>query len=344
MANLNKLQDYSGPLYTDSYIEGDSAHFEISGGSDSEKILWVKDYAEGLREYTGRYFDLARNLIESDDPAGAVIASRIALEVPSRSSEFVFQSDIVISAMGVPRLPSGKEKEQHPLGYWFTRASLASDEAFAVPEEIQREAGKISAAGRLAIRGEELDHWRRAINTLSEADGMHATGLAFAELGNAYMAKDQESRPLYEYNTARGILNHALEHVMEKPEPAKHAAEVDGICCHIKEAAAMVLGIYDGAKSIKDNGKEQVKAAVYDLDDLGGDVQLVLKGYKLLVKSSHWREKHFYKKEIDGIFDSLSLQRFFTENPDSVLMGGPEFRRDRSDKRPASFYSSEIQA
>jgi hypothetical protein len=207
------------------------------------------------------------------------------------------------------------------------------DAAFDTPGAIKEELEGIAYQGRAAIAGHEISAWTEAVNFFGEQGELHAAGLGALELGAAYEKQGQTAEATDAYESAGKLLKQRLIDVSGEDNQTSHTAEASELSEQLITALGKVVRHHSASGSLNGHAKEVVKQAVYDLDDLGASRTTVMHGYMLLARSSHFREKHFYKREAAAIGGMIAVANYFAEGG-GVLMGGPSPRRDRSDKRP----------
>ncbi|NCU38415.1 hypothetical protein EOL96_05150 [Candidatus Saccharibacteria bacterium] len=352
-----KQTPYSGPpLRVESWIEhgssgnwltgkgsvGNVAHIEISHDPLAE-LEWVKEYAAGRKVFRDNAVENARQFASLNKSAEAIVSSKIALEIPWQGGGFMYNQGIVVNAMGMEdyvdedktkRLSKGQDAGMEAVWAGLDRAIGAMQEAFDTPYAIKVELEAIAAQCRETIKGREVRTWTEAINFFSENGELLAASVSALELGSIYEQQKQPDEALDIYRAASELLKHYLEIVANKKNPIRHIAEVNELINHLITALSSTVRLYSAKGSVKGEDKEAVRAAVYELDDLGAPAVIVKKGYEFLAANARFKEKRFYKGEAAGIAGELAVARFFEENPGGALIGGPGPRRSRKHLRP----------
>lgn len=193
----------------------------------------------------------------------------------------------------------------------------------------------ITSKGREAIKGKEVEASTAAGNYFGREGDLHAAGLATAEQGGAYELLDQTDEALGSFVAASNLFKQRLGVVYAKGNPNRHSAEVDVLVHHLIEAQMGVLRIMQAKDKVKDEDKELLKAAVYDLDDHDAPQERVLEAYELLASSSHFREKRFYKKELARVAGYLAGLAAIENGAGVAIIGFASTFDDRSHLRPA---------
>jgi len=308
-------------LHSLSWAAGDVAYLEIDRDPMAE-IQWVKEYATGRKEFSDRTTDYARQFNVSGMPAEAVIASRVASEIPWRGGEFMHSSEIVTRAMGMEDVADG-----------FRATHRAMQEAFDTPSKVKNELQGISAQGRQVIEGREVQAWAEAANFFSNRGEFLLASVGVLELGNAYEQRGQVDEALYAYNFARQLLKRGLKVATQKGGETEHTAEVDELNNYVVVSLSSVIRLSAAKGRVKGKDKQVLQAAVYELDDLGLAAVVVQEGYELLASNASFREKRYYKREAAAIAGELAVAKFFA-NGGEILLGGPKPRKDRRHRRP----------
>jgi hypothetical protein len=329
----------SGDWSTSKGATSDVAHFEINHDPYVEE-QWVKEYAVGRKNFRDPNIENARQFAASDKPAEAIISSRLALEIPWQGSGFMYNQGAVVRAMGMegplnspPKRATSNNDVMEALQGSLRTMHLAMQKAFDTPYETKIELESIAKRGREAIKGREVQTWIEAVNFFGEKGELLPAGIGALELGAAYEQQELPDEALDAYKAASELLKHHLEVVTRRENPTRHTAEVNELKNHLVAALSSVVRLYASNGSVKGEAKEAVKAAVYELDDLGAPATIVQKGYEFLASSARFKQKRFYKKEAAGIAGEIAVANFFA-NGGGVLFGGPEPRRDRRHLRP----------
>jgi hypothetical protein len=105
----SQLAPPSGPpldvqTWVDNAGKRSSAHLEIRH-DPVEEGQWVREYAEGRVAFRDPLVEQARQFAAAEQPAQAIIASRMALEIPFAGDPFLFAQDTVMNAMNLPHEP-----------------------------------------------------------------------------------------------------------------------------------------------------------------------------------------------------------------------------------------------
>lgn len=317
-----------GNWFTGNGATGDVAHLEINHYPGVEE-RWVREYAAGRKAFQEPRIEAARLFTKQGKPAEAVTSARIAKEIPWRGRAFMRRQGVVVEAM------RSEEYVDEGFRAGLDEMSVAMQEAFETPYEIKQELEGIMAEGRENIKGKEVEAWTAAANFFGESGDLNAAGVAAVELGAAYEQKAQTEDALKAFVSASNVIKHRLGIVDSQGDSSRHTAEVDVLSDHLVKAQLGVLRIIQQQtpKKVKGVYKEFLKAAVYDLDDRAAS-QTVMEGYRLLARSSHLRERRFYKREATGIAGNLAVAAFFENNPGSIFVGRIVSRTDRRRLRP----------
>ncbi|MBW3568732.1 hypothetical protein KY385_01225 [Candidatus Parcubacteria bacterium] len=317
------------------------AHVEINHNPRAEE-QWVREYDAGRKAFQEPRIDAARSLVD-EKSAEAVISARMALDIPWRGGAFMYNQGCVVRAMSMKdpleqpkRIPQGDETERDvamdALKGSLRQMHLAMQAAFDNPYDDKQDLESIAQKGREAIEGNEVSAWTTAVNSLGERGDLHAAGVGAIELGAAYERKGEPDNAVVTFKAASDLLKTRLKSVMAQGEPSRHTAEVDELAKHIVEAQSGILRILPQKDKVKGPEKELLKAAVYDLDDYGAPQQTVMDGYRVLARSSHFRERRFYKREAAAIAGEIAIANFFASGGAGLTDAEPRY--DRSHLRP----------
>ncbi|HEX8182490.1 MAG TPA: hypothetical protein VF575_02700 [Candidatus Saccharimonadales bacterium] len=322
---------------------GRGAHVQIDvGHSTRDAVQWVQEYAAGRKEFRDTHIEHARSSIAAADPAGAIVCSRLAVEIPSRGRSFIFDQNVVIRAMGMEfsdaePIPTGQNRIDRAIQVDRRRDKVQSDamqQAFGTPYELITDLEEIASVGREEIKGREIKAFTDAVTTFDTRGELFSAGVGALELGVSYEEQVNATEAIEAYKTATELLRQHSIDVTNRDNPVRHRAEVDELKDRIVDSLGSVVRLYTDLGRAKGADKETVKTAVYGLDDLGASRETVQQGYEFLASLSHFGEKRFYVKEAAAIAGELAVDKFFDENPTSVWMGAPAPRRDRRQLRP----------
>lgn len=303
---------------------------------------WVRRYTNGRMDLLTQNLEAARTFYGSGQPAEAIVNTRIAREIPSKSGE-VFTRDVkpIVDALKISqdelllRYPKS-DIYSNPSTNWFLMYNLAHERAFGYHPDIVDELRTITDLSRLELLGQEIPAWNLAIKHFSEKNDLLGTGVGMIELGDCLSGQGDTDNALLQYRSASYILA-SLRKSIRQDQEIEDIARVDTITEQFLEAQLAILSTllqkYPDGKVKTEEDYTLLQRCIYTLDDYGVSRKIVAYGYSFLANQHpvFSREGWFYINEEAYLWREINGREVLSKG--DWLMG--EFERpNRRHKRP----------
>jgi tetratricopeptide (TPR) repeat protein len=307
---------------------------------------WIREYAAGKNEFQQKWIESAHASLEAGEYALAVVATRLALEIPYQGGAFTFRSGAV-EALGlddpIDEIESGKlsRDEMEEKLHESLRLRFKADEmAFGLPYETKQDLEAVMSRSRGAIGGDSARLWSRVVDHFTASDESHAAGVASIELGRAHETEGSLDEALMAYQAAVGLLKRRSEEIDHRGQPVHDTAEMQELSRQASQPLMEIIGIYKGRGKLGAADKRIIKLAINDLLEVSGETQLMqdmhggyinmfdpdmldqgkvtdalFAGYSMLAASSRFKEKRICKRAMAIISDRRAMKRNLEIHP-----------------------------
>jgi hypothetical protein len=245
---------------------------------------WVRSYASGHNFFRNEYYRQACGFSDSDRPAEAIAASRIAIEIP---------------LLDIP-----------------------SQELFTAPESTIGELELIIRWGRSALAGQgerQKNEWAGAVNHFGRLGKWQAAGLSASELGTVRRMEGNLTEAVVMHGAGSKLFKQRLVDMASWLAKAHYTAEISELSVHLNNSLSDTIHAC-AYNDVTGDAREILKTTVRDLELLSGDTELLREGYATLLETSRSREKRYYKQRLVRLENQRKQRAHATLDKSSKLV------------------------
>ena len=335
---------HGGSLLTGRGGKPDVAHWDGSRDVDAD-ITWIREYAAGKQEFQDKWITQARTCLDTGDHAQAIVASRLALEVPYQGNTWMFRSgpleamDLDDPIDDIERGGLSRKEMAEKLGESLSVQLKAKEMAFDLPYETKKELEGIASKSRIGITGNVVDTWSQAIRGFIDQGETHAAAVATIELAGVHNVAGQSEEALAAYRSAVSLLKQSSEMIDQRGTLIHDTAEMQEICQQAGPTLVSIIQLYEARGSLDKADKEVVRSTINDLLEVSGEAKLMqdmydndgiamvdfgmydrgeitdalFDGYSLLAASSRFTERRICKRALRTITERRQDSRMTSD-------------------------------